>query len=155
MPEEKKFDLSPSAAILVAGVLVAGAILFVNFGPSQPVVAVEEQVAEVNVPTLNSNDYVLGSPNAPVVLVEYSDFQCPFCSMIHPTLKRIVEESEGQISWTYRHLPLESIHPQALPSALAAECIGEQLGNEGFWAFADDMFANQDSMSEVRYEIFA
>ncbi len=155
MPEEKKFDLSPATAILIAGVLIAGAILFVNFGPAQPIAAPSEQVVEANVAPPGADDYVIGSVSAPIVLIEYSDFQCPFCSMIHPTLKRIVEESNGEVAWVYRHLPLESIHPEALPSALAAECIGEQLGSTGFWAFADDMFANQDGMSDARYEALA
>ncbi|OGC84426.1 hypothetical protein A3F55_00405 [Candidatus Adlerbacteria bacterium RIFCSPHIGHO2_12_FULL_53_18] len=155
MPEEKKFELTPSVAILLAGVFVAGAILFVNLGPAQPTVAVEDPVVEANVAAPSASDHWIGSPEAPIVLVEYSDFQCPFCAMIHPTLQRIVEESGGEVAWVYRHLPLESIHPQALPSALASECIAEQLGNEGFWAFADDMFAEQSGMSEARYEALA
>ncbi|MDZ4226230.1 MAG: thioredoxin domain-containing protein, partial [Patescibacteria group bacterium] len=160
MPEEntsaeKKFELSPSISVLVAGVLVAGAIVFVNLNPSQPVVAVGEPVTQANIPLPNTNDYLRGSPDAPIVLVEYSDFQCPYCAMIHPTLKRIVEESNGQIAWIYRHLPLESIHQQALPAALAAECIGEQLGSAGFWAFADSIFDDQSGMSGARYTSFA
>ena len=156
MPEEKKFELTPSVAILVAGVLIAGAILFVNSGPTQPIAPVGgEPTVEANVLPPNAEDYRVGSPNASIVLVEYSDFQCPFCSIIHPTLQRIVNESNGEIAWIYRHLPLESIHPQALPSALASECIGEQLGQAGFWAFANNMFANQDGMSSARYEALA
>ncbi len=155
MPDEKKFELSPSISILVAGALVAGAIIFVNLNPSRPTVEVEEPVAQAQVAAPSAEDYWVGSPNAPIVLVEYSDFQCPFCSMIHPTLKRIVEESGGEIAWVYRHLPLESIHPQALPAALASECIGEQLGASGFWAFADDMFADQSGMTSARYAALA
>ena len=155
MPEEQKFELSPSISILVAGVLVAGAIIFVNLNPSQPAVAVGEPTVQANVAAPSESDYRLGSPDAPVVLVEYSDFQCPFCSMIHPTLKRIVEESGGKIAWVYRHLPLESIHSQALPSALASECIGEQLGQSGFWAFADDIFDDQSGMNSARYTSIA
>ncbi|MDZ4226263.1 MAG: thioredoxin domain-containing protein, partial [Patescibacteria group bacterium] len=121
MPEEKKFELSPSISILLAGVLIAGAVVFVNLNPSQPVAPVGEPTVEANVAPPQADDYIVGSPTAPIVLIEYSDFECPFCSMIHPTLKRIVEESNGEIAWIYRHLPLESIHPQAFPSALAAE----------------------------------
>ena len=162
MPEEpqtspvgKKFELSPSISILAAGALIAGAIVFVNLNPSQPVVTVGDPVVEADVSLPNTNDYVRGSPGASIVLVEYSDFQCPYCAMIHPTLKRIVEESNGEIAWVYRHLPLESIHPQALPAALASECIGEQLGQNGFWAFADDVFVDQSGMSSARYASLA
>jgi len=149
------FDLSPATAILIAGVLIAGAILFVNFGPAEPLAVPSEPVVEASVAPPSEDDHVIGSISAPIVLIEYSDFQCPFCAMIHPTLSRIVEESNGEVAWIYRHLPLESIHPEALPSALAAECIGEQLGNAGFWAFADDMFANQDGMNGAHYEALA
>ena len=156
MPEEKKFELSPSISILVAGVLIAGAIIFVNLNPSQQVALPQgEPTVQANVPPPQAEDYIVGLPTAPIVLIEYSDFQCPFCSMIHPTLSRIVEESNGEIAWIYRHLPLESIHPQAYPSALAAECIGEQLGSTGFWAFADDMFADQQGMNSARYAALA
>lgn len=157
MPEEqKKFELTPSIAILVAGVLIAGAIVLVNVGPTQPITApLGEPTTEANVTPPNAEDHMVGSPSAPIMLVEYSDFQCPYCAMIHPTLKRIVEESNGEVAWVYRHLPLESIHPEALPSAIASECIAEQLGEEGFWAFADDMFASQQGMNSARYSTLA
>lgn len=155
MPEEKKsekFELSPSVAILAAGVLVAGSILFVNLHPSTPVAADDEQLpTTANVPAPSASDHIVGSLSAPIVLVEYSDFQCPYCKMVHPTLKRIVEESNGQIAWVYREYPLVSIHPQAKPAALAAECIAEQLGNDGFWKFADTIFADQTKMSPEYY----
>ena len=151
-----KFELSPSVAIMVAGVLVAGAIVYVNLNPSQPIVATGgEPLIEVNVPPPSVNDHIIGSLSAPIILIEYSDFQCPFCSMIHPTLKRIVEESNSEIAWVYRHLPLESIHPQALPSAIASECIAKQLGQSGFWKFADAMLADQSKMNEAEYVALA
>jgi protein-disulfide isomerase len=149
--EIKKFDISPSVAILIAGVLVAGAIMYVNLYPSEPIVATGKPLVEVNVPPPNAQDHIRGSFSAPIVLIEYSDFQCPFCSMIHPTLKRIVDESNGEIAWVYRHLPLESIHPEALPSAIASECVAKQVGNEGFWKFADAMFADQSKMNAAEY----
>ena len=155
MPESKKFELSPSVSIIVAGVLVAGAIVFVNLNPSQPTVALGEPTVQVDIAPPNAGDYILGAQSAPIVLIEYSDFQCPYCAMIHPTLKQIVAESDGEVAWVYRHLPLESLHPQAFPSALAAECIGEQLGQSGFWAFADDVFADQSGMNSVRYQALA
>jgi protein-disulfide isomerase len=74
---------------------------------------------------------------------------------IHPTLQQIVEESNGEIAWVYRHLPLESIHPEALPSAVASECIAKQKGNEAFWKFADAMFAEQSTMNAAEYVALA
>lgn len=155
MPDIKKLELSPSVAILGSGVLIAGAILFTNYYPAGQVVApvgATGQVETIAIRPPSANDHIVGSPNAKVVLVEYSDFQCPYCSLIHPTLKRVVEESQGEVAWVYRHFPLESIHAQAFPAAVASECIAEQLGNTGFWAFADKIFANQKSISATYYK---
>ena len=153
MPDLKKLEISPAAAVLISGVLIAGAILFVNLHPTQPVVAADAQQlpASVNVPAPSASDHIVGSPTAPLVLVEYSDFQCPYCAMIYPSLKQIVAESNGQIAWVMRDFPLTSIHPQAQPAALAAECIAAQLGNDGWWKFADTVFNNQSKMNPAYY----
>lgn len=152
MPDKKKIELSPAVAVLISGVLIAGSILFIHFHPAQPTLADAGQLpANVNVPAPSASDHIVGSPDAPIVLVEYSDFQCPYCQMVHPTLKRLVEESNGQVAWVYREFPLTSIHPQAKPAALAAECIAEQLGNDGFWKFANTIFADQSKMSPAYY----
>jgi protein-disulfide isomerase len=90
--------------------------------------------------------HVYGDPSAAVKVVEFSDYQCPFCADLHPELKRLVDESDGQISWEYRHLPLAS-HPLARPAAVMLECVARELGNEAFWAFTTEIFQNQDSIS--------
>ncbi len=148
----KKLEFSPSVSILLAGALIAGAIIFVNLHPSSAVAEGEGALpGNTSVPAPSADDHIIGSPDAPIVLIEYSDFQCVYCSMVYPTIKKIVEESQGQIAWVMRNLPLDTIHPEARPAGLAAECIAEQLGNEGWWAFTDDMFANQEGMNNVRY----
>lgn len=88
---------------------------------------------------------VYGNPEAPTAIVEFSDFQCPFCSQLHPTLKKIVDESEGAIQWEYRHLPLPS-HSYAQLAAVVSECVAELAGNDAFWNYADMLFANQKSI---------
>lgn len=156
MSEQKSFEISPSIAIILSGVLVAGAIVFVNLYPTQTVEANPAQLpAAVTVSVPNANDHILGSLSAPIILVEYSDFQCPYCKMVYPTLKRIVEESNGGIAWVHRNLPLESIHPEARPAALAAECIAEELGNDAFWKFAEAVYNNQSQMSTAYYKQIA
>lgn len=155
--EKKKFELSPSAAIIIAGVIIAATIFAVNRAPAQPTLANAAAAGVAVAPTdlairpPSAEDHIIGSPTAPIVLVEYSDFQCPFCSMVYPTLKKLVSESNGQIALVQRQLPLVSIHPNANPSANAAECIAAQLGNEGYWKFADAIFADQSKMSDAFY----
>lgn len=145
-----KFEFSSPMAIVAAGVLIAGAILYANAHPSAAAaggaVAAQNLPANVNVPAPSAQDHVIGSPNAPVVLIEYSDFQCPFCSMVYPTIKSIVAASGGKIAWVMRNFPLTSIHPQANPAANAAECIAAQLGSDGYFKYADAVFANQDKL---------
>src|SRR3989338_8711873 len=152
MSEHKNFELNPSASILIAGVLIAGAIVFVNLQPQSPAAAAvaggaQAPTTATNVRPPSAQDHIVGSLNAPLVLIEYTDFQCPFCSMVHPTLKKIVSESNGNIAWVLRNFPLESIHPNARPAALAAECIAQELGNDAYWKFADAMFADQSKIS--------
>ena len=130
MPEEKKhrklpsIELTPSVSIIIAGVIIAGAIIFTNQhpAPSAATTAAAEQgtTASANVPAPSASDHIIGSPSAPIVLVEYSDFQCPYCQMIYPSIKQIVSQSNGQVAWVMREFPLYQIHPQAMPAANAA-----------------------------------
>ena len=155
MPESKfKIELSPSISIIIAGIIIAAAIVFVNRYPAaQPAAAAgaAAPAASANVPAPTAADHSVGSITAPIVIIEYSDFECPYCSMIYPTLKQIVTQSNGQIAWVMRDFPLYQIHPQALPAANAAECIAAQLGNAGWWKFADAVFANQSSIGPAYY----
>lgn len=88
-------------------------------------------------------EHVRGSQDAKVVLFEYSDLECPYCSAFHTTAQQIVEEYDGQVAWVYRHFPLDSIHPNARPAAVGSECVSNLGGNEAFWAFVDKIFADQ------------
>ncbi len=158
MPDKKKFELSPSISIIAAGVIIAAAIIYTNLHPGAAAVAANVNTAptaNANVSAPSAQDHIIGSPNASLVLIEYSDFQCPFCSIVYPTLKKIVDDSNGKIAWVMRNFPLTSLHPNANPAANAAECIAEQLGNDGWWKFADDIFANQDKMSTAFYASLA
>jgi protein-disulfide isomerase len=150
MLETKKFDISPAVAIIIAGFVIAAAIIFVGKFPA-PAGGVAQVAGGANVPAPSAEDHIKGSRSAPIVLIEYSDFQCPYCQRINPTLQQLVDESNGEIAWVYRHYPLESIHSEARPAALASECVAEQLGNDGFWEFANRVFADQGSMNAAQY----
>lgn len=92
-------------------------------------------------PVSKSSDHIRGNPDAPVTLIEYSDFECPFCKKFHPTVKKLVDESGGRVRWVYRHFPLDELHPgKARKEAVASECATELGGNEAFWKFADRFF---------------
>lgn len=89
---------------------------------------------------VDETDHILGNKDALVSVIEYSDYQCPFCKNFHPTVKRALAEYGDDINWVYRHFPLETIHPEARPMAHAAECVADLKGNEAFWQFSDLLF---------------
>jgi protein-disulfide isomerase len=84
-----------------------------------------------------------GNPKAPVIIVEFSDFQCPFCRQVQPTLKNLLAKYEGRVSLAYRDFPLREIHPQAQLAAEASRCADEQ---GQFWQYHDLLFANPDKL---------
>jgi protein-disulfide isomerase len=103
------------------------------------------------VPVVNDSDHVRGDKNAPITVIEYSDFECPFCSRFHPTMQQVMTDYNGKVRWILRHYPL-SFHPEALPAANAAECAAEQ---NKFWEYADKLFENQESLSSDYYKQLA
>ncbi|MYE38438.1 MAG: DsbA family protein [Candidatus Spechtbacteria bacterium SB0662_bin_43] len=102
-----------------------------------------------NVPPVTDDDHILGDKDAPVKVVEYSDFACPFCASVHPTLKQIVDEYDGEVAWVYRHFPVLGTND----AAEASECIAELGGNDAFWNFTDYIFDNQaTAINAASYE---
>lgn len=90
-------------------------------------------------------DHIRGNAKASIAIIEYSDFECPFCQRVHPTFKQIISSSYGdKIMWVYRFFPL-SFHPHAQKAAEAAQCAYEQGGNDMFWNYADALFTAAQS----------
>jgi protein-disulfide isomerase len=96
-----------------------------------------------NVPAISDADHLKGSNNAEVYLVEYSDLECPFCKNFHPTAQKALDEYGDKVAWAYRQFPLETIHPRALPAAIASECVAKAGGSAAFWKYIDMVFADQ------------
>lgn len=95
----------------------------------------------VTVADITADDHIVGNlDTAKVVVVEYSDLECPFCKQFHPRLEQLSVDFGDEVAWVYRHFPLESLHPKAPREAEASECAGELGGNDGFWAFIDKVY---------------
>ena len=91
---------------------------------------------------VDGEDHIIGNLDAPVKLIEFSDFECPFCKRFHVTMKRLMDEygNDGKVAWVFRHFPLDDLHSKARKEAQATECANELGGNEAFWAYADRLF---------------
>src|SRR3989344_9132790 len=158
MQEEQK--ISVPVAIVVASIIVALAIIYTNrngslipkkdSGELELAGETSQKKLADNLKPVSAKDHILGNPNAPVKIVEFSDIECPFCKSFHPTMKRIVDTygKEGQVAWVYRHFPLQ-IHPKAVPEAYATECATEQGGNDIFWKYLDKMFEMSASNNQT------
>jgi predicted DsbA family dithiol-disulfide isomerase len=85
-----------------------------------------------------------GQANAPVTIVEFSDFECPYCGGLYPTLKQVEKNYPQQVRIVYRQFPLNNLHPHAQKAAEASLCANEQ---QKFWEFHDSMFSNQRELS--------
>jgi protein-disulfide isomerase len=94
-------------------------------------------------PKVTDADHIRGSKDAQVFLIEYSDYQCPYCEQFFPTAQQVLKEYGNKVAWVYRQFPLEQIHPNARPSAEASECVAALGGNDAFWKFTDLIFGNQ------------
>ena len=97
-------------------------------------------------------DHVLGPPHAPVIVVEYGDFECPNCKQAVTALKLLPKRFENQVCLVYRHFPLESVHPHAELAAEAAECAG---GQGKFWEMHDLLFENQSHLKQAHLRSYA
>lgn len=136
-------------AIVLAGIIIAGGVIYSSGSTSR---VGSEQAAAVgagdgtqngpieNIKPVTEDDHIRGSINAPVIIVEFSDLECPFCKRFHSTLQQIVDEYDGEVSWVYRHFPLPSLHSKAVKEAEATECATELGGNDAFWAYTDRLF---------------
>lgn len=143
-------DLLIPVAIVVAGICI-GLGLYMSGTTTAPAAGTGNQLGQAGeevpqtdttdkVDPVTEADHIKGKVSAPVKIVEYSDFECPFCKRHHETLLSIVEEYGDQVAWVYRQFPLEQLHKKALPVAMASECVAELGGNDAFWTFTDGYF---------------
>lgn len=135
-------------AIVIGALIVAGAIYLNGSKPSNTPVNVQggidkaqnvQETPEIEVAPITAEDHIRGNPNAPIVIVEYSDYDCPFCRIFHDTMTKVIDEygKSGQVAWVYRHLPLVQLHPNAPKISEASYCVSELGGNDAFWKFND------------------
>ncbi len=152
-------DLLIPLSIVIAGLCV-GAGLYLSGGATAapaPLVQDGQPSREPAVDTsdkidpVTEADHIKGNINAPVKIVEYSDFECPFCKRHHETVQTVVEKYGDKVAWVFRQFPLEQLHKKAMPVALASECVAELGGDKAFWVFTDRYF--EETLSNDKTDI--
>lgn len=142
--------LTLPGAIIIAATLIAVAIIWVKKPAAVPAATNgQPTIAKVSMAPVTSADHILGNPDAPVKIVEYSDPSCPYCKIFHPTMKQIMDQygPSGKVAWVYRSFPLDKpdsqgriLHPNAGTEAQAQECAAALGGNDAFWKYTDRLY---------------
>lgn len=154
-------DVLVPISIVVAGLFVGAGMYFSSGegngagGPQVVNTAEPEVLADTTdkIDPVTDADHIKGNINAPVKIVEFSDFECPFCKRHHETLQGVVDKlGEDKVAWVFRQFPLEQLHPvKAMAAAMASECVAELGGNDAFWMFTDRYF--EDTLTNNRTDI--
>lgn len=151
----EKFDELVKTQLAAAKALVAKGVPRANVydelmktakGPQEP--------EKRDVPAPTAKNPFKGAANAKVVIQEFSDFQCPFCSRVNPTIKQILDEYPGQVKVVWRNMPL-AFHKEAPLAAEAAYEAFVQKGSDGFWAYHDKLFENQKALQRADLDKYA
>lgn len=152
-------DLLIPISIVLAGLAIGAGLYFSGGTAAQPLAAQPagtQPVAQADttdkVNPVTPEDHIKGDIDAPIMIVEYSDFDCPFCGRFHDVMNTIVAANDD-VAWVYRQFPIEQLHPQAPAVAVASECVAKLGGNDAFWVFADGYFASRQSGTNVAHDV--
>jgi protein-disulfide isomerase len=108
-------------------------------------------MAKLAVP-VNAQDHIRGNPNAPLTLLEYGDYQCPYCGAAYPVVEQVRQHFGDRLRFVFRHFPLTQVHPAAESAAEAAEAAGAQ---GKFWEMHDMLFTHQYALDDVHLAEYA
>jgi len=148
--------------IVIIGIIISAGIFIYRTKYNPDTSNINKNIPqEIGIKPITSEDKILGNPNADVIVVVYSDFECPYCKIFHSTMNDIMYEygRDGKVAWIFRHFPLESIHKNAKSAAIASECIYRIGGNEKFWAYSNNLFAssteilNKDNLEKIAIDL--
>lgn len=141
-PLDNKSSLSVSTAIVLAGLIIAGSIIYVwggRDGGFTDTTLGAQPPAEIPISPVSPEDHIRGAENPGIYVVEFSDTECPFCKRFHLTMQQIIAEADD-VAWVYRHSPIDALHDRARREAEAAECAARMGGEGAFWSYLDRIF---------------
>ncbi len=106
-------------------------------------------------PAVTDQDHVQGNESAAVTLIEYGDFECPYCGAAYPILKRVKQRLGGRLRFVFRNFPIGDIHPHAEHAAEAAESVSERAGAKAYWEMHDLIFEHQHALDDASLARYA
>jgi len=121
--------------------------------PSAPTTGKLTEDLTKAIPEVTDADHIRGSRDAKVILIEYSDYYCPFCASFHATAQKATAEYGDDFAWVYRHFPLDTLHPNARAVAEIAECVASEAGEETFWKFTDKVYENSPATTDAALDL--
>ncbi len=151
MKEEDKIDAPETTktannfgvpfAIIVAGLAVAAAVYFGDGKKVAEPVVEGQTPQEISLDPVTAADHIIGNTNAKVIIVEYSDSECSYCKLFHPTMHQIMTTfgKDGEVAWVYRHFA-SGRFSNSKKQAEASECAAKQGGNTKFWEYTNKIF---------------
>ncbi len=135
-------------AIICGFAMIAIAIFFTNKDKATIVAPLQnnDEVASKEMRPVDETDNIRGNPNAQILMIEYSDYDCPFCKSYHATMNQVMDEYgiTGKVAWVYRQFPIVQLHPNAPKISEAALCVDSIAGNDAFWKFTDLIYKERD-----------
>lgn len=136
--------LSTPMAIIAAGFLIMMGIILTKTPTTNSNLldkkTIKPEAGSVVIAPVTENDHIRGDINtAEILIVEFSDLECPYCKNFHNSLNNAMAKYPGKIAWVYRHFPLD-MHPKARVEARATECVASLGGNDAFWKYVDNIF---------------
>jgi protein-disulfide isomerase len=143
--EPNNSQVSPIVPIsIIVGFALVALAIFMSGGRDTPLQALIEKtpgdvLTDKVLRTVTEEDFILGNPNAPILVIVYSDYECPFCKRFHTVMNQVMDNFGvgGKVAWVYRQFPLVDIHPNAAKIAETALCVGHVGGNSAFWKFTN------------------
>ncbi len=139
-------------SIIVAGAIMGGALYYSNLKvkTQEAVINTVQQAASgssIKMRPVSAQDHILGNPEASVIIVEYSDTECPYCKQFHSTLRQIMADygQSGKVAWVYRHFPIDQLHSKARKEAEALECAADLGGQDKFWQYTNMVYETTTS----------
>lgn len=143
-----KRNLSLGISIVLIGAIIAGGIFVSRKKPGLDLEInfddfFQNDIVEIN--PINNQDYILGSPNAKIIIIEYTHLECTYTQHFHETMMKVIKEygPRGEVAWIIRHFPVPELYPNSYKAAIATECVTNiNKENRGiFWKYLEDLYA--------------